>query len=174
MKPRFSIRTLIAATAAVACAIGWYASNLTERSREIRALDLMQQASRNAIAVVDSVSALPRVTPARSTILLRDESPWFLRSFQLDAFKRVVAVELYHETNVELLSFFPAFHDLESVSIDYDAKYFLTHPMRMEGEILRLIGAIRLYVALYPDINVEYPDARSEVSSDEASDMMET
>ena len=107
-------------------------------------------------------------------IHIRDETPWFLRMFQLDAFKRVVEVNLYHETNIELISFLPAFRDLESVSFDYDPTYAATYPMRMDGKILRLIGAIRLYVSLFPSVEVDYPNAPSKVSSDASSDRIET
>ena len=159
MTPRFSLRSALVAITVLALLFGWYARSTATRANELRKIDAIERLTRGGVTIVEDVSTIGRRgTWNGAMVRVRDCGPRLLRPLQLDLTKRVIAVEFNNETNVDLLAQLQAFRELESLSFNYQSTYITVHPLKRSPESAELIGALRLYTALYPDVEVDYPD----------------
>jgi len=157
MKPRYTIKAALALTAGIASAFGWYAYSASAYRSELQAIASLDRDG-GVTEVVASGKGLGLCGSWTGAIIRYDETgPKILnavhRELGINVFRRVTSVDFIGEVRPKLLAHLPAFTNLARVSFDYDQ----TNHYYTGDEIAELVGAIRLYAALYPHVDVEFP-----------------
>lgn len=154
MKPRYTIRTALVGTAAIAAVFGWYAVQRSERNDELRTMDVLRAELKNSFSVDEDELGLGGCgTWAGAVVHVEDCGPTFFRFLQADAFKRVVAIEVQHESNPKIVALLVRFPSLRSASFSNGVMY---KPLTVPDDEWEFAGAVRLYGLLHPDVKVSH------------------
>ncbi|TWU51446.1 hypothetical protein [Rubripirellula reticaptiva] len=156
MKLRYTIRSALFATFAIAVACGWYAWNVAERQNEILVLGNLERLTEHGVVIADGGHPYDGCgTWSGAMAHLDFRGPSFLRDLNLDAFKRVVRIEIQYEQNSEIIALIGQFKHLDEVFFDNGSIYAKDE---LPPEEIGYLTAVREFRSSNPTTKVRFWD----------------
>jgi len=156
MKLRYTIRAALVATTIIAVACGWYARNVSQRQREVAILNDLERVTDRGVVIADGVHPYDGCgTWSGAMAHLDFRGPAILRKLNLDAFKRVVRIEVQYEKNPEIIATIGRFQYLDEAFFDNGSFYA---GEELPPEELDYLNAVRQFRSTHPMIAVQFWD----------------
>ncbi|GAA5505381.1 hypothetical protein Rcae01_00826 [Novipirellula caenicola] len=156
MKIQYTVRSTLLATALVAGACGWYSWNVAERRNEFAALDDLERLTKNGVVIADGGHPYDGCgTWSGAMAHLDFRGPSFFRNLNLDAFKRVVRIEVQYEQNPEIIAMLRRFEHLDEVFFNNGS---IDPNNVVPPEELGYVSAVRQFRSSHPKIDVRFWD----------------
>ncbi len=154
MKLRYSIRSALLATSVFAVACGWYSSNVAERQHESAVLNTLGRLTEHGVVIADGGHPYDGCGTWGGVMAYLDfRGPSFLRDLNLDAFKRVVRIEVQYEQNSEIIALLGQFEHLDDVFFDNGSIYTNDE---LRPEVIGYLNAVRQFRSSHPTTDVRF------------------